>query len=104
MGDTKEVKMDAKVNQDKGHPEKVSYEQMVNIANQLQSQNRELMIRLNNLADIYHRLDYLFKVVASPTLFSKEFIDKCVKEIEEIMTIPEQPSKPQPEEAAPKKD
>lgn len=104
MEETKEVKMEAKLSKDKGHPEKVSYEQMVNIANQLQSQNRELMIRLNNLADIYHRLDYLFKVVANPTLFSKKFIDKCVKEIEEIMTIPEQSSNPQSEEAAPKKD
>ena len=94
MGETKEVKMDPKAKVVQPHPEKMSYEQMVNIANQLQSQNRELVVRLNNLADIYHRLDYLFKVIANADKFNKEFIDKCVKEVEEIMTIPEQPEQP----------
>lgn len=104
MEETKEVKMTAKAGPTQAHPEKMSYEQMVNVANQLQSQNRELMIRLNSLADIYHRLDYLFKVIANADQFSKVFIAKCVKEVEEIMTIPEQDNQEQPDKAKPKKD
>jgi len=104
MEETKEVKMTAKAGPTQAHPEKVSYEQMVNVANQLQSQNRELMIRLNSLADIYHRLDYLFKVIVNADQFSKVFIAKCVKEVEEIMTIPEQDNQEQPDKAKPKKD
>lgn len=77
--------------------EKMSYEQLVNIASQLQSQNKELMMRMNNISNIYHRLDYLFKVLENATQFSKDFITKCAKEVEEIMTIPD-PSEQNKEE------
>ena len=100
MEETKEVKMEPKAVTAQPHPEKVSYEQMVNIANQLQSQNRELVVRLNNLADIYHRLDYLFKVIANADKFDITFVEKCVKEIEGIMTIPEQSEQPDSSESS----
>lgn len=100
MEETKEVKMTAKAGPTQAPQEKVSYEQMVNIANQLQSQNRELMIRLNSLADIYHRLDYLFKVIANADKFDVTFVEKCVKEIEGIMTIPEQSEQPDSSESS----
>ena len=44
MEESKEVKMTpTKGGKGNAQPEKMSYEQMVNIANQLQGQNRELM-------------------------------------------------------------
>ena len=53
MEESKEVKMTpTKGGKGNAQPEKMSYEQMVNIANQLQGQNRELMMRLNNLANV----------------------------------------------------
>ena len=37
--------------------------------------------------------DLLFKIVENAHAFSEEFVAKCVKEIEEIMTIPEEVKK-----------
>ena len=74
-------------------PEKMSYEQVVDIANQLQSQNRELMMRMQGLADVYHRLDYLFKVVESAAQFDADFVKACTTEIQDIITIPKEEEK-----------
>lgn len=46
----------------------------------------------------FNRLDYLFKVVeisakSSDWHFEDEFIASCIKEIQEIMTIPEEDNK-----------
>ena len=73
-------------------PEKMSYEQVVDIANQLQSQNRELMMRMQGLADVYHRLDYLFKVIENASQFEAKFVQSCATEIQEIITIPKKES------------
>lgn len=99
MGETKENEKQPIVGasnqpQKGGQPEKMSYEQVVDIANQLQSQNRELMNRLQNLANVYHRLDYLFKVVESPTQFDQVFVKACATEIQDIITIPSDKEEP----------
>ena len=39
---------------------------------------------------MFKRLDYLFKVIENGAMFSAEFLDKCLKEIEETMTIEEE--------------
>lgn len=72
-------------------PKKLSYEQLQNIAGQLQQQNMQLRRALeqNNLENMFKRLDYLFKVVATPHIFSDEFVAMCVTEIEKAITIPE---------------
>ena len=87
-------------------PEKMSYEQLENVAHQLSEQSRQLYIKLQqaNMNNMFKRLDYLFKVIANADQFSKVFIAKCVKEVEEIMTIPEQDNQEQPDKAKPKKD
>ena len=78
---------------------KLTYEQLEQIANQLTNENRQLYERMNemNMANAFKRLDYLFKVGESPMSFSLEFIDRCTKEIEGLMTLPE---KAQPEDAS----
>ena len=46
-------------------PEKMSYEQLENVAHQLSEQSRQLYAKLQeaNMANMFKRLDYLFKVV-----------------------------------------
>lgn len=72
-------------------PQKMSYEQLENIAHQLSEQAKQLYARLQeaNMTNMFKRLDYLFKVVESAHAFSEEFVAKCVAEIEDLMTVPE---------------
>lgn len=72
-------------------PQKMSYEQLENIAHQLSEQAKTLYARLQeaNMTNMFKRLDYLFKVVENAHTFNEEFVAKCVTEIEELMTVPE---------------
>lgn len=85
-------------------PKKLSYEQLENIAHQLSEQAKNLYTKLQeaNMANIFKRLDYLFKVVENSHAFKDEFVTKCLEEIEELMTVPEkedeEESKDKPEE------
>ena len=36
------------------------------------------------------RLDYLFEVLKAKEVFSKKFINECIKEIEASLTVPEE--------------
>ena len=73
--------------------EKLSYEQLENVAHQLSEQNRQLYAKLQELQvdNMFKRLDYLFKVVENTGVFSIDFHTRCVEEIESLMTIPEEP-------------
>lgn len=44
-----------------------------------------------NMANLYKRLDYLFKVVDSNAGFTSDFVIKCTEEIEQIMSPEEEP-------------
>lgn len=81
-------------------PEKMSYEQLENVAHQLSEQNRQLFAKLQelNMANIFKRLDYLFKVVENGHMFKQDFLEKCIAEIESLMTVPEQEEKPETED------
>ena len=72
-------------------PKQLSYEELKNIAGQLQQQNMQLRRALNDLnyKNMFERLNYLFKVMEFSHMFSDEFVGKCVVEIESLMTIPE---------------
>ena len=74
-------------------PEKMSYEQLENIAHQLSEQARQLYSKLqqSNMTNMFKRLDYLFKVVENGHMFKQDFFEKCIAEIEELMTVPEEP-------------
>lgn len=41
---------------------------------------------------MFRRLDYLFKVVENCHMFTQDFTEKCINEIVEVMTIPEEPT------------
>ena len=72
-------------------PEKMSYEQLENIAHQLSEQAKQLYMKLQaaNMSNMFKRLDYLFKVAENGHMFKQDFLEKCITEIEEIMTVPE---------------
>ena len=78
-------------------PEKMSYEQLENVAHQLSEQNRQLFAKLQelNMTNMFKRLDYLFKVVENGHMFKQDFFEKCIAEIESIMTVPEQEEEPE---------
>lgn len=71
---------------------KVSYEQLENIAHQLSEQNKQMYMKLQeiNYSNMFKRLDYLFKVVEFGAKFNTEFVMNCIDEIEALITIPEE--------------
>nr|UVM91993.1 MAG: hypothetical protein [Bacteriophage sp.] len=78
-------------------PEKMSYDQLESVAHQLSEQNRQMFAKIQelNMANVFKRLDYLFKVVENGHMFKQDFFEKCIAEIESIMTVPEQEEKPE---------
>ena len=84
-------------------PEKMSYEQLENVAHQLSEQAKQLYMKLQaaNMSNMFKRLDYLFKVVENGHMFKQDFLEKCITEIEEIMTVPEEAEKDNNEEETP---
>lgn len=83
------------VTKETGRPEKMSYEQLEQIAHQLSEQARKLYSQLqqSNMTNMFKRLDYLFKVVENGHMFKQDFLEKCIAEIEELMTVPEEVEK-----------
>lgn len=78
--------------QETEQPQKMSYEQLEQVAHQLSEQARQLYSQLqkSNLTNMFKRLDYLFKVVENGHMFKQDFLEKCINEIEDIMTVPEE--------------
>lgn len=74
--------------------QKLSYEELEQIASQLDQQSRQLMNELqkSNMQNIFKRLDYLFKVVENAPMFGDTFVQSCVDEIEGMLTIPKEES------------
>ena len=91
---TKIVEMQP-VTKETERPEKMSYEQLEQIAHQLSEQARKLYSQLqqSNMTNMFKRLDYLFKVVENGHMFKQDFLEKCIAEIEELMTVPEEVEK-----------
>ena len=77
---------------EENNKKKLSYEDLENVAHQLSEQNRQLVAKLQeaNLINMFKRLDYLFKILEKNTFFKESFVTKCVDEITDLMTLPEQ--------------
>ena len=71
--------------------QKLSYEQLEQVATQLSQQVQTLYAKLQEaeVSNMLSRLKFLFKVVQNDTKFPAEFVAKCVAEIVEVMTIKE---------------
>ena len=89
----------------KEETKKISYEDLQKAAGQLYQQNQQLinkckqyeeqMQRFNN---VEVRLHYLFEVLDKGSYFDDDFIEVCVNEVKEIMTIKEEPEEENKEE------
>lgn len=71
--------------------QKLSYEQLEQVASQLSQQVQNLYAKLQEaeVSNMLSRLNFLFKVVENDSKFPADFVAKCVAEIVEIMTIKE---------------
>ena len=90
-----EEKKVTKKEETKREVKKLSYEELENAAKQITAQaqniareNQQLRTALQqaSLTNMYTELNLRFKVLEFASAFSPEFVDKCVKSIEEIMT------------------
>ena len=70
-------------------PKKLSYEELENIAVSLQEQCQKLYSQVQEMqvGMMFKRLDYLFKVLKYYSLLETDFVRKCAKEIQELLTV-----------------
>ena len=75
--------------------EKLSYEQLEEVARQMEGQLRQVYAKLqdSNMQNLFKRLDFLFKVLETEHMFPLAFVQKCADEIKSILTIPEEDAK-----------
>ena len=75
----------------KNEKKKLSYEELENVCHQLSDQSQTLYRKLQeaNMTNVFKRLDYLFAVIENEDAFPEDFIKKCVDEIINTMTLPE---------------
>lgn len=66
---------------------KISYEELVNVANQLQVQNRQMQQQLYQLMEEHSviRMNFLFEIVKNSNMFQKDTVEESIKEIEESL-------------------
>lgn len=71
---------------------KLSYEELTNVAVQMQQRAMMAEQKLKSIDMTGMRLHYLFEVIkyANKDVFSNGFICKCAKEIEDILTVKEE--------------
>ena len=83
--------------------EKLSYEQLEEVARQMEGQLRQVYAKLQeaNMNNLFKRLDFLFKVLETEHMFQLGFVQKCADEIKSILTIPEEGAQMDKEEDAP---
>lgn len=81
-------------------PQSLTFDQLKQVAAQLQRKNVELQKQLNAMNSVTLRLQLLFKVIDSREAYSEEFISKCVAEVEGLLTIPEQTEETESAESA----
>lgn len=72
--------------------EKLSYEQLEEVARQMEGQLRQVYAKLQdaNMSNLFKRLDFLFKVLETEHMFPLAFVQKCADEIKSILTLPEE--------------
>lgn len=76
-------------------PAEITKEQCLEFISALKSQNAQLIHQLQNasMINMFKRLDYLFKIIENATMFDEAFVDQCVEEIKELMTLPSEEEK-----------
>lgn len=72
--------------------EKLSYDELNQVSQQLFQENKMLRTKIQELSveAFYKRIDYMFKVVELASVFSKEFVERTIQEIETVMKAEEE--------------
>lgn len=78
--------------EEKKEKKELSYEELKTVAGQLSQQNQQLnaMLRQSNMANVFKRLDYLFKILELRSCFNSDFVIACSDEIVSMMTPAEE--------------
>lgn len=89
MEETNVIKMEAPAVE----PKKLSYEELENVAKELYARCSEMATEIQRMKvdNSFKRLDYLFKSLKYYSLLDTDFVKNCAKEIQEMITIPEEP-------------
>ena len=95
-----EAKKEVKLGTPRAEDKKISYEQLTEIANQLHSQNQQLISRVRELEITLNqvRLEYLFAVVKHSDKFPQEFVEMCTKDIVRSLSPIEKSEEPDSKE------
>ena len=83
---SKEIKMDAQKGQKN---EKLSYEQLEQVANNLNRQCQQFYSQLqeaNRIISGFNEIDMLLSILSKSEHFNEEFVNRCSAKIEEIVT------------------
>lgn len=93
MGEAKKIEKEIQ-------PKEMSTEQLKQVLHQMDERGRALFEENNNLrklvqdmdmSNLFKRLDYLFRIIETDNPYlSEEFKNRCGKEIETLMTEPEE--------------
>lgn len=91
MEETNVIKMEAPAVE----PKKLTYEELENVAKELYTRCADMATEIQRMKidNSFKRLDYLFKVLKYYSLLDTDFVRNCAKEIQEMMTIPEDTTK-----------
>lgn len=71
--------------EDKALASKPSYEQLDQYATLLQRKYAEVKAKLQQIDNVFTRLDYLFNVLDRAQYFNEDFITACAEEIQHIL-------------------
>lgn len=84
--------MEENKNQEVEQPKELSYEELKNVAAQLQHQNEQMRNAIMKLdyTNTFKRLDYLFKVVENSIQFPDDFVANCINEVVDMITVKEE--------------
>lgn len=93
-----EMKVAKGANQKEQEQEKISYEKLNSIAVQLYNENQQLKQRVHDMTEalkVVNRMDYLLKIIEIDynsrhykATFSLDFVQNCINEVQELMTLP----------------
>ena len=88
----KEGVQEVKENKAANQPPKLDYDKLKEICNGLANENHALREQLmqKRYAEAIKRIDFLFKALEFKELFSKEFVDFAIEEIQSALTPPEE--------------
>ena len=95
-----EKKLDAAASAESQKP---TYEELKYYCNQLLMQRDKVAERLNQVTDVLNKLPWLFEVLKAEKHFNSDFVTYCAKEIQFILTPPNEEVEKETKKEVPEK-